>query len=62
MSEREQIIQYLQRERDMLLEESHQFMDQGRIDRARVYDKIAAHLTLLIDGIQHKRDQLCMTI
>lgn len=62
MTEREQILAYLTKERDDLLEESHQFMDQGRIEKARVYDRIAGHLTLLIDSIKHGAHERCMKI
>lgn len=61
MTEREQIVNYLTKERDDLLEESHQFIDQGRNDKARLYDRIADHLTVLIASIKHGAHNQCMT-
>ncbi len=62
MSEREQIVDYIKRDRDLLLEESHQFADEGRNELARVYDRIAMHVTLLVASIERKEYERCMNI
>jgi hypothetical protein len=62
MSERERILRYLAHDRDMLQEESHILIDQGRNDLARMYDRIAMHMTAVIENLNRGDDDKCMSI
>jgi hypothetical protein len=62
MSERERILRYLANDRDMLQEESHILIDQGRNDLARMYDRIAMHMSAVIENLKRGDDDKCMSI